>query len=100
MLMRPPLSPFIAMPNPVPSPSAPPSIASAGTRTPSKITCAVGCAFQPIFSSSAPKLSPGVSFSTMNAEMPRGPVTSGAGHHDVHVGRPAPEMNCLTPSMT
>jgi hypothetical protein len=63
------LSPFIAMPNPVPSPSAPPSIASAGTRTPSNTTCVVGCAFQPIFCSAAPKLSPGVPFSTTNAEI-------------------------------
>ena len=85
MLIRPPLSPFIAMEKPVPSPSAPPSIASAGTRTPSKTTWAVGWACQPIFSSLAPKLSPGVPFSTMNAEMPRGPVTAGAGHHDVDV---------------
>ena len=73
MLMRPPLSPFIAMPNPVPSPSVPPSIASAGTRAPSRMTCRVGWAFQPIFCSSAPKLNPGVSLSTRNAEMPRGP---------------------------
>ena len=90
MLIRPPLSPFIAMENPVPSPSAPPSIASAGTRTPSKMTCAVGWACQPIFSSLAPKLSPGVPFSTMNAEIPRGPVTAGAGHHDVDVRRAGP----------
>ncbi len=73
MLSRPPLRPFIAMPNPAPSPSAPPSIASAGTRTPSRITWAVGWACQPIFSSGAPKLSPALSFSMTNAEMPRGP---------------------------
>ncbi len=76
MLIRPPLRPFIAMPKPPPSPSVPPSIASAGTRTPSRTTCAVGWAFQPIFSSWAPKLSPAVPFSTMNAEMPRGPLGS------------------------
>src|SRR6201993_4961169 len=69
----PPLRPFMAMPKPAPSPSAPPSIASAGTRTPSRITCAVGWACQPIFSSWAPKLSPSVPFSTTKAEMPRGP---------------------------
>jgi hypothetical protein len=48
-------------------------MASAGIRAPSNTTCAVGCAFQPILYSSAPKLIPGVSFSTTNAEMPRGP---------------------------
>ena len=100
MLMRPPLSPFIAMPKPVPSPSAPPSIASAGTRTPSKITCAVGWAFQPIFCSSAPKLSPGVSFSTTNAEMPRGPSPPVRAITTYTSEDPAPEMNCLTPSST
>ena len=73
MLMRPPLRPFIAMANPVPSPSTPPSRFSPGIRAPSKITWAVGCAFHPILASLAPKLTPGVSFSTMNAEMPRGP---------------------------
>ncbi len=88
MFSRPPLRPFIAMPKPVPSPSAPPSIASAGTRTPSRITWAVGWACQPIFSSSAPKLSPGVPFSMTKAEMPRGPGfrSAGACHHHVDVG--------------
>ena len=100
MLMRPPLSPFIAMPKPVPSPSAPPSIASAGTRTPSKTTCAVGWAFQPILCSLAPKLSPGVSFSTTNAEMPRGPSPPVRAITMYTSDVPAPEMNCLTPSST
>ena len=75
------------MPKPAPSPSAPPNIASAGIRTPSMITWAVGCACQPIFSSCAPKLSPGVPFSMMKAEIPRGPVVwpSRSCHHHVDV---------------
>ncbi len=100
MLSRPPLSPFIAIPKPPPSPSAPPSMASAGTRTPSSITWAVGWAFQPIFSSWAPKLSPGVPFSTMNAEMPRGPLAPVRAITTYTSEVPAPEMNCLTPSST
>ena len=39
----------------------------------SKITCRVGCAFQPIFFSLAPKERPGVSFITAKAETPPAP---------------------------
>ena len=46
MLMRPPLRADIAILKPWPST---PRIAEAGTRTSSRITWRVGCAFQPIF---------------------------------------------------
>ena len=70
MLMRPPSSPLMA--NLKPWPSSPTRLA-AGTLQLSKITCRVGCAFQPIFFSSAPKERPGVSFITANAETPLAP---------------------------
>ena len=88
MLMRPPLSPFIAMPNPVPSPSAPPSIASAGTRTPSKITCAVGWRVPAhLVLLGAETQSRRVLLDDERRDAAR-PVAAGAGHHDVDVGRP------------
>lgn len=55
-----------------PSPSAPRRF-STETRTLSSITARVGWACQPIFFSLAPKVSPGASFSTTNAEIPFGP---------------------------
>ena len=55
-----------------PSPSAP-MRRLAGMRTSSKITWRVGCEFQPIFFSLAPKLTPLSDFSTMKAEMPLAP---------------------------
>ena len=70
MFSRPPLSADIAIAKPRPSS---PSIADAGTRTPSRMTCRVGCACQPIFFSGAPKLSPSASPGTRNALMPRAP---------------------------
>ena len=70
MLSRPPSSPIIAMRKP--SPSAPTRFAT-GTRTSSKMTCAVGCECQPSFFSCAPKLTPGMSFSMTRQEMPLGP---------------------------
>ena len=57
-----------------PSPS-PPTRLAAGTLTPSRITWRVGCAFQPIFFSLAPKLRPGVPLSMRKAEIPRGPLS-------------------------
>lgn len=60
------------MANLKPSPSAPTRF-STGTLTLSKITCAVGDAFQPSFFSGAPNESPGMSFSTTRQEMPLGP---------------------------
>jgi hypothetical protein len=44
-----------------------------GTRASSKITAAVGWAFQPIFFSCAPKETPGVFFSITRVEMPEAP---------------------------
>ena len=70
MFSRPPSSPLMAMRKP--SPSAPTRLA-AGTRQSSKFTWAVGWAFQPILRSGAPKLSPGVPFSTTRAETPLAP---------------------------
>ena len=55
-----------------PMPSSPSRFAT-GTRASSKMTARVGCAFQPIFFSFAPKESPGVSFSTTRVEMPDAP---------------------------
>jgi hypothetical protein len=55
-----------------PKPS-PPMRFVAGTRQFSNTTMAVGCDFQPSFFSGAPKLSPGVSFSTTKQEIPFGP---------------------------
>ena len=46
---------------------------AAGTLQVSRITCRVGCAFQPIFFSLAPNDRPGVSFITAKAEMPLAP---------------------------
>src|SRR5262249_23875601 len=70
MLSRPPSSALMAILNP--SPSAPTRFA-AGTRHASNITMVVGCECQPSFFSCAPKLSPGVPFSTRKQEMPCGP---------------------------
>ena len=70
MLRRPPSSPAIAKRKP--SPSAPTRF-STGTFTLSKITCAVGEAFQPSLRSFAPKLTPGMSFSMTRQLMPFGP---------------------------
>ena len=67
MFKRPPSSPAIAKRKP--SPSAPTRF-STGTRQSSKITCAVGDAFQPSLRSGAPKDSPGVPFSITRQEMP------------------------------
>ena len=73
MLSRPPLRPAIAIRKP--SPSAPSRFA-AGTRTSSKITWRVGCAFQPIFSSfGAERQARRVPLGTTNAEIPRGPLS-------------------------
>ena len=72
-IMQPPFRPFMAMPKP--SPSAP-SRFDAGTRTSSNMTCRVGCAFQPIFFSSAPKARPGVPFSATRVEMPEAPPSA------------------------
>ena len=55
-----------------PCPSSP-SSASSGTRAPSNCTVRVGCAFQPILRSLAPKETPGVSFGTSSADTPPGP---------------------------
>ena len=87
MLMRPPLSPFIAIPKPLPSS---PSRLATGTLTFSKTTWRVGWAFQPIFFSFAPNDRPGVSAGTTKAVMPRLPVVGGAGHHDVVARRTLP----------
>ena len=48
---------FMAMLKPLPSS---PRRFSAGTRTASRLTAQVGCAFQPVLASCLPKLSPGV----------------------------------------
>src|SRR3546814_12491943 len=61
--------PISAIAKPKPSPSAPTRF-SAGTRQSSKVTCAVGEAFQPSFFSGAPNDRPGVSFSTTRQLMP------------------------------
>ena len=63
----------MAMVKPLPRPSSPPMRRSAGTRTPSNMTCAVGWLRQPIFFSFGPKDRPGVPLSTRNAEMPLAP---------------------------
>ena len=55
-----------------PSPSVPRRL-SAGVSQASSWTWAVGCAFQPIFFSWAPKERPGEGASTRKAEMPFGP---------------------------
>ena len=86
MLIRPPLRPFIAMPNPVPSPSAPPSIASAGTRTPSRITCAVGWAFQPIFCFVGAETQSRRVLFDEERRNPARALGAGAGHDHVDVG--------------
>ena len=70
MLRRPPSSPIMAMRKPSPSP---PTRLATGTRTSSKLTCAVGCECQPSFFSCAPKLTPFMSFSMTSAVMPLGP---------------------------
>ena len=54
----------------MPAPSSPTSWA-AGIRAPSKITCVVTSQARPIFFSGAPKLMPGVSPGTTNADRPR-----------------------------
>ena len=72
ILMRPPSSPAIAILKPMPS--SPMRLAT-GTRAPSKLTSAVGCAFQPIFFSFLPKPTPGVPASTSTVEMPAGPAS-------------------------
>ena len=46
---------------------------ASGTRQSSKLTCAVGWAFQPIFFSWAPNERPGVPVSTTKAETPLAP---------------------------
>ena len=48
----------------------------------SKITALVGCAFQPIFFSSAPNESPGVSFMTAKAETPLAPSSLSTSRSD------------------
>ena len=73
MLSRPPSSPAMAKRNP--SPSAPTRLAT-GTRQSSKITCAVGLAFQPSFFSGAPNDRPGVPFSTTRQLMPFAPLSA------------------------
>ena len=60
----------------------------------------MGWAFQPIFFSLAPKDSPGVSFGTMIAEMPRGPGSPVRAITTYTSDVPAPEMNCLPPVRT
>ncbi|COY60398.1 Uncharacterised protein [Mycobacterium tuberculosis] len=60
----------------------------------------MGWACQPIFASGAPKLSPGVPFSTMNADTPRGPSAPVRAITTYTSDAAAPEMNCLTPSST
>ncbi len=55
-----------------PTPSSDNRLAT-GTRTSSKMTARVGCAFHPIFFSSAPNDRPGESFSMTSVEMPDGP---------------------------
>ncbi len=70
MLTRPPSSPAMAKEKPWPSP---PTRLDTGTRTLSKLTMAVGWAFQPIFRSGAPNDSPAAPFSTTTVEMPLGP---------------------------
>ena len=60
----------MATAKPVPSS---PSRFSTGTRHAWKITCRVGCAFQPILRSLGPTLRPGASRGTTRAEMPFGP---------------------------
>jgi hypothetical protein len=65
-----------------------------GTRTSSKITCAVGLAFQPSFFSGAPKETPGVSFSTTRQEMPP-PCSPGADHDEVDIVHPAARNELL-----
>ena len=72
MFSRPPSSPIMAKRKP--SPSSPMRF-STGTRAESKLTMAVGWLRQPIFRSGAPKLRPGVSFSTTRAETPRAPAS-------------------------
>ena len=97
MLTRPPLSPLIAMRNPSPTP---PSRADAGTRTSSRITCRVGCAFQPILRSSGPKPSPAASAGTRKALIPRAPGSPVRAITTYTAASPAPEMNCFTPVST
>ena len=67
-----------------PMPSSPSRFAT-GTRAFSKITARVGCAFQPILRSLAPKREAGrVAFDHERRDA-AGPVVAGAHHHDVEV---------------
>src|SRR5262249_40429774 len=91
--------PLAAAPLLHPSPSAPTRFAT-GTRHASKITIAVGCECQPSFFSCAPKLSPGVPFSTRKHEMPCGPPSPVRAITRYTSARPPPEMNALVPSRT
>ena len=97
MLSRPPSRPIIAMRKP--SPSAPTRFPT-GTRTSSKLTCAVGCECQPSFFSRAPKLTPGMSFSITSAVMPFGPSSPVRTIATITSFAPAPEMNAFEPETT
>ena len=83
MLMRPPLSADIAILKPWP---CAPSMADAGTRTSSRITWRVGCAFQPIFFSFGPNVRPAASPGTRNARDAARAGLAGARHDDVDRG--------------
>ena len=99
MLSRPPSSPAMAILKPKPSS---PMRLSTGTRQSSKLTCAVGWECQPSFFSWAPKLRPGVPFSTTMQEMPAGPSSPVRTMH-TSTSDPcsaAPEMNALEPLST
>ena len=76
MWMRPLSSTFIAVLKP--RPSSPPIRFAAGTRQFSKITSQVWAPRWPIFLSGLPKVMPGVPASTMKAEMPPAPLSSGS----------------------
>ncbi len=60
-----------------PTPSTPPIKAEAGTRQFSKMTSQVCEPFCPIFWSIFPRVIPGLSASTKNAEIPPEPLISG-----------------------
>ena len=75
------------MPKPVPSPSCAAQHRVGGhpnaLEAPPAPSAARSSPSSPL---DAPKLSPGLSFSTMNADIPRGPSAAGARHHHVDVG--------------
>jgi hypothetical protein len=78
-----------------------PTRLATGTRQSSKITCAVGLAFQPSLRSRRAEADrPGVSFSTTRQLMPFDLSSPVRTMTDIDVVIAAPEMNCLVPLST